>query len=193
MSNSMYLKSVAVVVTLCAISLAASAAPVWQIEKGQIKQPASDPNKSENHSKFLIEPLVGMGKLHFGMSREEMIKILGQPHGINMPNINDYTEFGLTVVMRENVVWGIFCGDKSKLDSELIKNCKCKTTRGIGMGSTKQQIIAAYGEPTRIVPDNGLTMMLYKNIAMNFSLRDDNVVYMGAQMPPKPDKKSDTK
>jgi hypothetical protein len=184
MSNSMSLKTVAVVLTLSAISLAASAN----------HDPNLDPKKSEKNGKFVIEPFVGMGKLHFGMSREEMIKILGEPQGTsNAPNINDYTKLGLTVVLRENVVWGIFCGDKSKPDSDLIKNCRCKTTKGIGMGSTKQQIVAAYGEPTRIVPDNGLTMMLYKNIAMNFSLRDDKVVYMGAQMPPKLDKKSDAK
>lgn len=89
------------------------------------------------------------------------------------------------MVMRENVVWGIFCGDNSKPDSPLIKHCKCKTTKGIGMGSTKQQIIAAYGEPSGILLQNGLTMMLYKKVAMNFALRDDKVVYMGAQMPPK--------
>lgn len=151
------------------------------------KKPA-DPNKSEE-SKFLIEPLVGMGKLHFGMSRDEMIKVLGEPQGINMPNINDYTEFGLTVVIRNGVVWSISCG----LDPSMIKKCKCMTTKGIRMGSTKQQIIAAYGEPFRIADENGLMVLRYKNILMSFSLRDDAVVAMNAMMPPKPDKKAGTK
>jgi hypothetical protein len=56
------------------------------------------------------------------------------------------------------------------------------------MGSTKQQIIAVYGEPSGTTDINGLTTLRYKNILMTFSLRNGKVVTMSAQMQRQPDK-----
>jgi hypothetical protein len=77
----MNLKGLVHVVVLVSLVLASSTA-------------FSDPNKSNDDIKFIIEPLVGMGKLHFGITRDEMIKILGEPQSANGPNINDYTKYG---------------------------------------------------------------------------------------------------
>jgi hypothetical protein len=143
----------------------------------------ADPNKSEKDDKFLMEPGVGMGKLHFGMTKDDMISILGQPQATNYVSIYDYRTFGVTIFIRAGLIWGISCSRGDAPDDRRVDNCRCQTTRGIKIGSTKQQIIEAYGEPTTIRIENRFTRMLYKTFTMDFRLKDDKVVHIGVQSP----------
>ncbi|MHC4417945.1 MAG: hypothetical protein ACYSU6_05090 [Planctomycetota bacterium] len=113
---------------------------------------------------FVVEPLVGIDKVRFGMTVEEMKKILAEPQNTRG---------------RDNTVTMITCGDRRRADSPLVKNCRCRTKKGIGIGSSKEDIIKAYGEPSLTQPtrDNAVTLS-YDQLNSDFMLRDDKVTYM---------------
>lgn len=149
------------------------------------KEPAIDipskPGPTERPAKaFVIEPLVGIDKVRFGMSVEQMKEILGEPYRVRGP-LYEYRDSGFAVFAVNNTVTMIACGDRRLSDSALIKRCKSRTNKGIGIGSSQEDIIKAYGQPssTQQLPGEGSAVMLrYDQISSEFLLRSDKVIYM---------------
>ncbi|MHC4336812.1 MAG: hypothetical protein ACYSTG_02530, partial [Planctomycetota bacterium] len=128
---------------------------------------------------FVVEPLVGIDKVRFGMTVEEMKKILAEPQNTR-GIIHEYRDVGLAILtLRNNTVTMITCGDRRGADSPLVKDCRCRTKKGIRIGSSKEDIIKAYGEPslTQQTRDNAVTLS-YDQLNSDFMLRDDKVTYM---------------
>ena len=128
---------------------------------------------------FVVEPLVGIDKVRFGMTVEEMKNILGEPQATRGP-IHEYIDVGLAILtIGDNTVTMITCGDRRGADLPLVKNCRCRTKKGIRMGSSKEDIIKAYGEPSLTQPTRDNAVMLsYDQLNSDFMLRDDKVTYM---------------
>ena len=128
---------------------------------------------------FVVEPLVGIDKVRFGMTVEEMKKILAEPQGTRGP-VHEYRDAGFAIfTIKDNTVTMIVCGDRRSADSPLVKNCRCRTKKGIGIGSSKEDIIKAYGEPSLTQPTRDNAVMLrYDQLNSEFMLRDDKVTYM---------------
>jgi len=139
------------------------------------KEPPVRPAKA-----FVVEPLVGIDKVRFGMSVEQMKEILGEPYQVRGP-LYEYRDSGFAVFAVNNTVTMVACGDRRSSDSALIKRCKSRTNKGIGMGSSQEDIIKAYGQPssTQQLPgDDSAVMLRYDQLSSEFLLRSDKVIYM---------------
>ena len=138
---------------------------------------------------FIIEPGVGMGPIRFGRSIDMASQVLGRPDKVT-GNANEYRRLGLAIGMssRANVT-SIACGDAGLPNSPLIKNCKCRTDEGVGMGSSRQDVVSAYGRPSSVeefIGMGNLVMLKYDNINAGFVLRDDKLVHMTFRKPRRP-------
>jgi hypothetical protein len=132
---------------------------------------------------LVVEPLVGIDKLRFGMTMEQMKEILGEPvrsRGI----VHEYRDLGFAVLtIKDNTVTMIACGDRRSAASALIKNCTVRTKKGIGMGSSKEDVIKAYGQPSSTQElsgpgEGGAVVLRYDQLNSEFQLRNDTVTYM---------------
>ncbi len=142
---------------------------------------------------LIVEPLVGIGAVQFGMSKDEIIEHIGQPEKI-------HTQTG---GMKLNYVASKGLG--FTVDSELgLQKIQCwsdtwpeklpfavttftgRTEEGIGIGSTREQIISAYGQPDRTGTDanKGVIEGLdYDKLRINFSIWQDKVISMTLEAP----------
>ena len=78
---------------------------------------------------FVIEPMVGIGKVSFGMTVEEMKKILAEPQRTRGP-VHEYRDSGFAIfTIKDNTVTMIVCGDRHRADSPLVKDCRCRTKK----------------------------------------------------------------
>ena len=118
----------------------------------------------------LIEPGVGIGEVKFGMSVKEVKEILGKPD-----QESDYflvfNRFGLSIETENGVVNGILCMDATDSVPDM-KACEARTKEGIGIGSTKEEVLAAYGEPTLSEP----LRLKYEQLGACFLLSEESKV-----------------
>lgn len=128
-----------------------------------------------------IEPLVGIGAVKFGMQAGEMKKILGEPKLIEGDTYN-YYDAGLIIVTKKGMVNDIMFGDRGG-DSMLVNNCKYRTSKDIGMGSSKEDIISAYGDYTSIREIDNTAYLIYRDMGSLFVLIDGKVVHMAFSLP----------
>ena len=144
------------------------------------KEPVSEgPAKT-----FVVEPLVGIDKVRFGMTVEQMKEILGEPQR-SKGVLQEYRDFGFAIMtLKNNTVTMIACGDRRRPDSPLVKKCSVRTSKGIGMGSSEKDVISAYGQASSTqqlpgLPGQGNAVMLrYDQLSSEFLLMDGKVVYM---------------
>ncbi len=134
--------------------------------------------ETQNTTMVLI-PKTGMGDVKFGMSMEEMKKVLGKPDRIT-GNACEYLSKGFAVLPghEDQKVAAIMCGDLNGEKSTLYVNCKIRTDKGITMGSTEKEIIAAYGQPSANYAMDATKTLAYPTIAALFVLREGKVVHM---------------
>lgn len=94
------------------------------------------------------ETLAGIA---LGDSRQKVFKLLGQPQSKRRERCfegdSGWFEFRWP---SKGIVVGMSNGDEGVLYIEIYGNSKGKTSRGIGIGSTKEEVKAAYGNPDYI-------------------------------------------
>ncbi len=132
-----------------------------------------------NAGQLIIEPTVDIGGVRFGMTAEQMKEILGPPDNTTGCAYQYFNGGFAIITASDNTVDTVICG--ALYAPDLIKNCKYRTSKDIGMGSGKQDIISAYGQPssTRQHLDGSNSVTLeYENIFSKFTLTDDKVVQM---------------
>jgi len=101
-----------------------------------------------------VEPLVGIGDVKFGDSRDAIIAAFGKPDQIQAQGkeLNYVASRGVSYTVDADM--GL---QRIKLWSEnwpttlpfAVSTFAGKTKADIGMGATREQIVAAYGEPDR--------------------------------------------
>ncbi len=136
---------------------------------------------------LLIRPGEGVGDLKFGMSVEQMHKILGKPDR-SQAKSHEYLSRGMAVVGSGNVgVAALLFGGRCEKDQPLVGKCRYRTTRDIGMGSSEEEVVAAYGPPSsrQEVPqgDEDSVVLSYDKLRATFVLRRGQVVHMTFKMP----------
>jgi hypothetical protein len=122
---------------------------------------------------IVVEPGVAIGSVHSGMTIQQVIAALGQPDRTidsASPEINralEYTNFGLCVIPDKGEAVHIasvgppFAG---------------RTKKGIGIGSSRADVIQAYGEPTTakpIKPD--YEVLRYESLGLRLQLQEGKV------------------
>ena len=136
-------------------------------------------DQAQDSDKLVIRVGQGVGDLDFGMTVQQMKDILGQPDLTLGKSVFQYQGFALTAP-RDQKVTGIMCGDPDPTDSTILPDCNCITVEGIGIGSSQEEIIAAYGEPSlkRSGSIEGSTELIYRTKRMKFMLFDSKLSHM---------------
>ena len=142
---------------------------------------------------LIVEPLVGIGPVQFGMSKEEIIEHFGQPDKIH------------TQTRGTKLNYVASQGLGFEVDSELgLQKIQCwsdnwptrlpfavmtftgRTQEGIGIGVTQEEIVAAYGQPDRTSTDSnkGIIQGLeYDKLRIEFALWQDKLISMTLEAP----------
>jgi hypothetical protein len=126
---------------------------------------------------IVIEPGVSFGSISNGWNMQQVINSLGEPDERNDRELK-YFNLGFFVEMKNNVVHTINCVAAAAPGSSYKKSFAGHTKEGIGIGSTREDIVKAYGEPTTIesstkTPD--IEVLRYKPLGLFFMLRDGKV------------------
>ncbi|MBW8035842.1 MAG: hypothetical protein FVQ79_09480 [Planctomycetes bacterium] len=142
----------------------------------------SDQGVEDASEDLVIRPGIGVGKIKFGMTVKQMKDILGKPD-VDATGISFlYSDLGIEIVAKDMVtVSAISCGNPFNKDLPLIRAmeeaCKFKTVEGIGIGSTEDQVLKAFGQPTKRSNDR----LRYKGKRMSIHLANGKVIGMWIQ------------
>ncbi len=128
---------------------------------------------------MLIEPNVAVGKIHSGMRIRDVVDQLGEPPR-RTANSLEYTTLGFAVMPdAEGIVRVVMCGDVTGLNGPLVKAFSGRTREGIGLTSTRQEVVRAYGQPTSSEQFRGGTESLrYDSLGITFTLEGGKVYHM---------------
>jgi len=137
--------------------------------------------EDSDDSLFVVRPGVGMGDLLLGDADSSIVEVLGDPDFKMGDQIYQYA--GFAVIAREGKVYSFQCGDAKGPGSRHWEECPCRTEEGIGIGSSEQDILEAYGEPNMRPPSQDKTVLFYRSTGTSFMLRENEVFFMAFQKP----------
>jgi hypothetical protein len=145
-------------------------------------------DKDKPGDDLVIEALVGIGSVQFGMSKEEVMEHIGQPDQISGKGteLNYIASKGLSLTVPPDVgMQKIKCWSENwptKLPF-VVTTFTGKTVEGIGMGATQEQIVTAYGQPDRQDTKEVLKNLYYDSLQAKFTLSKDELVAMILEAP----------
>ena len=109
--------------------------------------------------------------------------LLGKPER-SMGMANEYLSKGMAVLgTKDKAVGAIVFGDMNNPESPLVKACKLKTDKGIGMGSTLGDLAKAYGDPSSVEPMGQGKKVSYQQLGAAFTLQNDKIIHMQFRHP----------
>jgi outer membrane lipoprotein-sorting protein len=149
------------------------------------------PNEADKAAP-LVTPGVGIGPARFGMSKEEVIKVLGPPDSIppegkGIMLLYFSRGFQVDVTPKRGLV-GIHCVTQKTFLTK-VNDFRGKTKEGIAMGASEKMIEQAYGKPdSRTTNGPATTYLRYNNPDLQLTLFDDKLVgiFLQPAPPPKP-------
>ena len=157
-------------------------APAPDNEDETAAGPSEDP-VVEASEELVIELGVGVGPVRFGMSKEEVIKHLGQPDkgieelGQDTVRLDYISSRGLNFGLNPTVgVNYIKCYSKEYPGESNVTTFAERTKKGVAMGASRNQIVAAYGEPDRTDSNGPLTILYYDNLRSEMIITNDRLV-----------------
>jgi hypothetical protein len=123
------------------------------------------------------------------MRVQDLVAKLDEPER-RTANALEYTHLGFAAMAGpEGIVRVVMCGDVTGINGPLVKAFTGRTKEGIGLGSTREDLLKAYGEPTASEKLRGATESIrYDPLGMTFTLEAGKVYHMivrlqGAQDP----------
>jgi hypothetical protein len=113
------------------------------------------------------------------MTIQEVVAELGEPEN-RQGHILNYLRFGFSVIpSKDNIVRVVMCGDAEAADSPLVEAFKGHLKEGIGMKSSRADVIKAFGQPTTIKPwQPGQEQLEYKSLGLTFTLENEKVFHI---------------
>ncbi len=137
------------------------------------------PETSGANPPMLIEPNLSVGKVRAGMTAQQAVAELGEPQR-RTANALEYPRLGLALMPGpDGVVQVVMCGDVTGISGPFVAAFAGRTKEGIGMNSTRQEIISAYGEPTESqMMRGGLESLKYEPMGITFTLEGGRVHHM---------------
>src|SRR5262245_45386498 len=138
---------------------------------------------------MLIEPNLAVGKVRAGMTAQQVVGSLGEP-ARRTANALEYPRLGMADEPgQDGLVKVVMCGDVTGLNGPFVAAFPGRTKEGIGMKSTRADVVKAYGEPEKSEKFRlGLESLTYPALGVTFTLENDKVHHMivrlgGAQEP----------
>ena len=136
---------------------------------------------------LLIDPNLAVGKIHAGMTMAQVEAELGPPPRKTGDSI-EYPALGLAVMAAsDGVVQYVLCGDVSGINGPFVKVFNGHTKEGIGMYSTRAEVLKAYGQPT---DDRKLFFstesLRYDPLGITFTLEGGRVHHMAVRLEGEP-------
>jgi hypothetical protein len=133
------------------------------------------PATTEPEAPPVIEPGSGVGKVRRGMTVDQVIAGLGPPKSTN-GNMLVYPRLGIWVGMNKET------GDIFNM--HLRRGFDGRTPEGVGVGSSRAEVIAAYGEPSSDQrPKPRFEILHYNKPVIRFFLQSDVVDYIVLDLP----------
>jgi len=124
---------------------------------------------------FLIVPGESVGKVRKGMTTNEVETVLGKPDKWQGKMMVYDKWLGMTVAQSTKGVSVVFCGD-SMLKYPGVKKFKGVTKEGIGMLSTRESVIKAFGPPTSTQPwGKNQEQLKYKALGLEIFVEEGKV------------------
>jgi hypothetical protein len=152
---------------------------------------SSDQATSVTNAPIVVEPNQSVGAIEAGMTVQQVIAKLGEPQR-RTANALEYTHLGFAVMPGpDGVVQVVMCGDVTGINGPFTKVFTGRTKEGIGMNSTREQVLKAYGEPTEAKKMvGGLESLQYQGLGITFTLEGGRVHHMVVRLngPPEPDR-----
>ena len=147
-------------------------------------------DEDKPRDELIIEPLVGIGSVQFGMSKSEIIEHFGQPDKVMAEGteLNYVSSKGLGfTVDAELGMQKIKCWSNTfAVTPFAVTTFAGSTKEGIGMGATQEEIVAAYGQPDRIGTDSNkgvIQYLSYDKLRIKLSIWQDNLISMTLEAP----------
>jgi hypothetical protein len=143
------------------------------------EQPASDKEVASSAEPLLIEPNAAVGPIRAGMTTQQVVAAIGEP-ARRTANALVYPKLGLAVMPGpDGKAQVVMCGDVTGLQGPFVKTFRGKTATGLGMESSRQDIITAFGEPTEAETfRGGQEALRYADQGITFTLQRGKVHHM---------------
>jgi outer membrane lipoprotein-sorting protein len=127
--------------------------------------------------KLQAKPTVGLGPVTFGMSKDDVIKLLGQPDKIDQRGMSlDYLSRGYTILVHPvRGVMFINCISQ-KLFIVKVRDFAGETAEGIRLGSSLEDVKKAYGDPSATEDNMGTLYIRYNKLGLEFVVALDRVM-----------------
>ncbi len=159
----------------------------YQFETAGLEKLPSPPTDAERLAP-VVTPGVGIGPACFGMSKEEVIKALGEPDSIpaqgrGMSLLYFSRGFQVDVSPRRGLMI-IHCVTQKTFLTQ-VRDFQGKTKEGIVMGASEKAIMQAYGKPAERETNGPETVYLrYPKLGLDFTLFSDKLVQFMLQPQP---------
>jgi hypothetical protein len=137
--------------------------------------PEAEPVAPEAKAKppVLIEPNMAVDRAQKGMNKQQVRAALGKPGKIN----------GMSWFYRQRGMFVSFGDDGVIFNIKCVKPFVGTTKEGIGIGSTRAELIAAYGNPSQIQQfEHGDENLWFAPLGTSFYLENHKVTSIIVQM-----------
>jgi hypothetical protein len=140
------------------------------------EQPGADSEVATSADALQIEPNAGVGPIRAGMTTQQVVAAIGEP-ARRTANALIYPKLGLAVMPgADGTAQVVMCGDVTGLQGPFVKAFRGKTSAGLGMESTRDEIIKALGEPTEAETfRGGQEALRYADLGITFTLQQSKV------------------
>jgi hypothetical protein len=152
---------------------------------------ASTSSANATGTPMVIAANLSVGSVRAGMNLKEVVAALGEPQR-RTANALEYTGQGFAVVPdRSGIVQFVMCGDVMGIKGPLVKAFTGRTKEGIGMNSTRDELVAALGQAAAVerLP-GGQESLRYDALGLKFTLQSGKVhhIVVRLQGPLPPDR-----
>jgi hypothetical protein len=130
-----------------------------------------------------IEPGVSIGPLHSGMKRQDVVAVLGEPSH-EQDGVLEYRDLGIALLPEKG---GLLEFVVCSAGNDRFKPFAGRTKEGIGIGSSRADVIKEYGEPTAIESGRGVpehSTLVYKTRGIKFRVKEDTVSEIAVSLKP---------
>ncbi len=136
---------------------------------------------------MVIEPHNAVGKIHAGMTMDQVVAALGEPPRRTGKAL-EYPKLGLAVLPGpDGLADAVMCGDVTGVNGPFVKAFTGRTAEGVGMLSTRDDLLKAYGMPSQDQKNAfGLESIRYDALRLAFTLEGGKVHHIIVRLEAEP-------